>query len=242
MKKLSFLAVAAIVMMGVALAACDSGKSIGSAKLKSEGDSVSFMIGQSNGAQIRKGFESQLETWPIDGNIDAFIAGIIYGLKNADDSLLLGKDMQAAGDYVNGIFMNAQAKVSEANNAEADAFLAQNGKQSGVFTTESGLQYKVITEGTGPRPTLEDQVKVHYILSYLNGEVVQNSDEFGGSVEFQVGGVIEGWKEGLQLMPVGSKYIFWVRQELAYGPPGTGHPQAGKFLVFEIDLLDIIKE
>ena len=237
MKKLSFLAIAAMVMIGVAFASCDSGKSV---SLKKDIDSVSYVIGASYGYGLRQQSKQfpGAATHPI--NMEALIKGFVNAAKG--DSIFLGMDMNDAGAFVNEFFQNLQALESEASNVEADNFLAQNGKQSGVFTTESGLQYKVITEGTGPRPTAEDKVKVHYILSYLNGEVVQNSDEFGGSVEFEVGRVIPGWTEGLQLMPVGSKYMFWVRQELAYGPPGSGHPQAGKFLVFEVDLLEIVKE
>ena len=237
MKKLSFLAIGAIVMIGVAIASCDSGKSV---SIKKDIDSASYILGASYGYGLRLNVKQfpGAETNPI--NMDALIKGFVDAAKG--DSIFLGMDMNEAGAFVNSFFQNLQAIEMEASNVEVDNFLTQNGKQSGVITTESGLQYKVITEGTGPRPSAEDKVKVHYILSYLSGEVVQNSDEFGGAVDIQVGGVIPGWQEGLQLMPVGSKYMFWIRQELAYGPPGSGHPQAGKFLVFEIELLEIVKE
>jgi len=241
MKKLSFLAIAALVMMGVAFASCDSGKSVGSVKLKSDGDSVSFMIGQSNGLQMRKGFENQMENWPIEGNIEAFVAGVIFGLQNADDSLFLGKDMQAAGEYVNGIFTAAQELKTEASKIENDKFMAENGKQSGVITTESGLQYKVISEGKGPKPKVDDVVKVHYHGTLINGEVFDSSVQRGEPAEFEIGRVIEGWKEGVQLMPVGSKYMFWVPTELGYGPMGPQAPHYDKILIFEVELFEIVK-
>jgi len=242
MKKISFLAVAAIVMMGVAFAAsCDSKKSIGSVKIKNDADSVCFIIGQSHGLQIRKGFEEQVKSWPLEGNIEAFIAGFIYGLQNPDDTLLLGKDMQAAGEYVNGIFMNAQEKISEAGRAEATKFLAENATKSGVITTQSGLQYKVVTEGKGSKPTETDVVRVNYIGTELDGTEFDSSEKHGGPAEFPVGGVIAGWTEGLKLMPVGSKYIFWVPSSLAYDAAGPNHPHFGKLLVFEVELLEILK-
>lgn len=242
MKKLSFLALTAMVMMGVAFAACDSGKSVGSAKLKTDGDSVCFMIGQSQGIQIKKGFENQLKTWDF-GSIEAFVAGIIYGLHNEDDSLFLGKDMQAAGEFVNQIIMDAQAKATEASNVENEKFLAENAKQSGVITTESGLQYKVITEGKGPKPAEDDFVKVNYHGTLINGDLFDSSEQHGGPAEFQLGRVIEGWNEGLTLMPVGSKYTFWVPSQLAYDAAGPqGSPYYGKILIFEVELLEIVKK
>ncbi len=236
MKKFSVLAMMAVVTMGVAFTSCDSKKSMGSAKLTSEVDSVSYIIGKANAANMKK----QLESWPVKGNTEAFIAGFLKGME-IDDSLFLGKDMQTADAYINGFFQKAQTIAAETNQAEGEKFLAENKTKSGVITTPSGLQYKVVTEGTGAKPTLEDVVKVHYTGKYLDGIVFDSSERHGGPAEFPLGGIIAGWQEGVQLMPVGSKYILWVPAELAYGPGGNGI-KPNSTLEFEIELLEIVKK
>jgi FKBP-type peptidyl-prolyl cis-trans isomerase len=235
MKKLSFLAIAAMVMIGVAFASCDSGKSV---SLKRDIDSVSYLIGASYGFGLSK----SLENFPggIPGNVEALISGFVNAAKG--DSLPLGMDQATYQAYVDNYVQSALAKANEASKAEDDLFLAENRKQSDVITTESGLQYKVITKGNGPKPTETDLVKANYKLSLLSGEVLQSSFESGEPVEFEVNGVIPGWTEALQLMPVGSKYMLWIPQDLAYGPPGAGHQLSGKLLVFEVELVDIVKK
>jgi FKBP-type peptidyl-prolyl cis-trans isomerase len=236
MKKFSVLAMTAVVLMGVAFTSCDSKKSIGSAKLTSEVDSVSFIIGKANAANMKR----QMETWPVKGNIDAYVAGFMKGLE-VDDSLFLGKDMQTADAFINGFFQKAQQIAAENNQAEGEKFLAENKTKSGVITTESGLQYKVVTEGTGSKPTAEDVVKVHYTGKYLDGTKFDSSVDRGEPIEFPLGNVIPGWSEGVQLMPVGSKYILWIPSELAYGPGGNGI-RPNSTLEFEVELLEIVKK
>ena len=237
MKKLSFLAITAVVMMGVAFASCDSTKSV---SLKSEIDSVSYIIGASYGQGLRQQAPQfpGASTNPI--NMDALIKGFINAAKG--DSVFLGMEMNEAGTYVNSYFQSMQMKDAEESNVENNKFLAENAKQSGVITTESGLQYKVITEGTGPKPTEADIVKVHYHGTLLNGDVFDSSVQRGEPAEFPLGNVIRGWVDGVQLMPVGSKYIFWIPADLAYGPAGSGHQLAGKLLIFEVELLEIVKQ
>jgi len=239
MKKLIFLAVSAIVMMGITFVACDSKKNIGSVKLKTDIDSVSFMIGQNQGTNFKMQAEQTVNGFPIKGNLDAFLAGFIHAINNAEDTLYLGKNMQAAGEYVNTVFMRAQEQEFAVSKAEADKFLAENGKKPGVITTESGLQYKVITEGKGPKPTETDKVKVNYHGTLLNGEEFDSTKD-REPFETEVGGVIEGFKQALQLMPVGSKYTFWIPIELAYFN-ATGHPMNNKMLIFELEMLEILK-
>ena len=236
MKKLSFLAFAAIVMMGVAFASCDSTKSV---SLKSEIDSVSYLLGTYHGYGVRESMKQMPGGSENPINMDILIKGFTTAAKG--DSVYLGKNMNEVMTYLNSYFQNAQMKESEANNAEVNKFLAENAKQSGVITTESGLQYKVITEGTGPKPTLTDEIKMHFHGTKLNGEVFQSS-QGGEPIQLAVNGVIPGLTEGLQLMPVGSKYIFWIKQELAYGAAGGGHQLSGQFLIFEIELLEIVKK
>jgi len=240
MKKLSLLAVSAIVATGMALTSCDSKNSSGSVKLKTETDSVSYIIGLSHGSGNRKQIEQQSESWPAQVNLDALFAGFVKGLQNADDTLFLGKNMQEANEYLNAYFSQAQTKAMEEAKVEADKFFAENGAKNDVFTTTSGLQYKVMTEGKGPRPKEDDVVKVHYHGSLLNGEVFESSVQRGEPADIPVGNVIQGFKEALLLMPVGSKYTVWIPIELGYYQAQS--PLANKVLIFELELLEIIKK
>jgi FKBP-type peptidyl-prolyl cis-trans isomerase len=236
MKKFSLLAMTAMVTMGIAFTSCDSKKSMGSAKLTSDVDSVSFIIGKAQASNMKK----QLESWPVKGNIEAYVAGFIQGIENTEDSLFLGKDGPTADAFINGFFQNMQNRVADDNKVKGEQFLAENKTKSGVITTQSGLQYKVITEGTGPKPVLEDTVVVHYVGKYLDGTEFDSSISRGEPISFPLGNVIPGWSEGVQLMSTGSKYILWIPSDLAYG---SNHPsiQPNSTLEFEVELLEIKK-
>ncbi len=137
-------------------------------------------------------------------------------------------------------YMNQGQQAKAKPNVEAgEKFLADNKSKPGVKTTPSGLQYEVITEGTGPKPTLSDTVTVNYIGTLINGTEFDNSYKRGQPISFPVGGVIKGWTEALQLMPVGSKYKLYIPQELAYGTNDVGNIPAGSVLVFEVELLKL---
>lgn len=134
------------------------------------------------------------------------------------------------------------AEVASQNLAEGQAFMLDNRTKAGVVTTATGLQYKVIKEGSGARPTAENTVKVHYHGTLLDGTLFDSSVQRGQPDELPLNRVIKGWTEGVQLMTVGSKYIFWVPSELAYGEQGTPGPIGpNKTLVFEVELLDIVR-
>lgn len=135
----------------------------------------------------------------------------------------------------------AQAEAFKALEAENQAFLEENKKATGVVVTDSGLQYEILTEGNGAKPTAESTVRVHYTGSLIDGTVFDSSVKRGTPAEFPVGGVIKGWTEALQLMPVGSKWRLTIPHNLAYGERGAGAsipPFAT--LVFEVELLDIL--
>ena len=119
-------------------------------------------------------------------------------------------------------------------------FLAENSKKPGIKITSSGLQYEVITEAGGAKPSARDIVRVHYEGSLIDGTVFDSSYNWGEPVEFPLNGVISGWTEGLQLMSVGSKYRFYIPSELGYGSRGTGPIPANSVLIFEVELLDIL--
>ncbi len=204
-------------------------------KLESDMDKASYLIGRNIG-----------ETISADG-IELNVDNMVAGLREA----LAGKDARIAEADANKIMekfqaemqakMQAKAKSKSLANVEAgQKFLEENKKREGVTVTESGLQYEVITVGTGDKPTALDTVKVHYHGTLMDGKVFDSSVERKQPAEFQVGGVIAGWTEALQLMPVGSKWKLTIPAKLAYGGQGAGRdigPHAT--LIFEVELLSI---
>ncbi len=155
-----------------------------------------------------------------------------------------GKDTQMSAEEANQalqeFFGALQAKQAEGAIKAGKDFLAENAKKDGVVTLESGLQYEIITEGNGTKPTATDQVECHYHGTLIDGTVFDSSVERGEPAVFPVNGVIKGWVEALQLMPVGSKWRLTIPSELAYGERGAGQ-QIGPHttLVFEVELLSI---
>ena len=234
MKKISVLVATAIVAMGIT----SCGDSHKSASLKTAADSVSYAIGISTGA----GYKENLKTLPGDpANVDDLIAGFIQAIKG--DSSAMKMTPQAAQAYVQTYFMEASARDAKKTKEEGEKFLAENKSKKDVITTESGLQYQVVTEGTGDKPTATDKVKVHYTGTLLDGTKFDSSVDRGEPMEFPVNGVIKGWTEVLQLMPVGSKYIVWIPSDLAYGARGAVQDiKPNSTLKFEIELLEIVKD
>ena len=234
MKKVTVLVAAAAVAFGIAATSCGDSKT--NVSLKSDVDSVSYAIG----VNIGTGIHNQLKTLPgAEANVDALLAGLATTLKG--DSAKM--DVKDAIQYIQNYYTVASAKEAAKNKEEGEKFLAENGKKSGVITTESGLQYQVVTEGTGAKPVATDKVKVHYTGTLLDGTKFDSSVDRGEPAVFGVNQVIKGWQEGLQLMPVGSKYIFWIPSELAYGTRGAGGDiKPNSVLKFEVELLEIVKQ
>lgn len=136
--------------------------------------------------------------------------------------------------------LKEQQEASSANLEKGKAFLAENGQREGVTTTESGLQYEVITEGEGENPTAQDKVKVNYKGTLIDGTVFDSSYDRGEPVSFPLANVIKGWTEGVQLMKPGAKYKFFIPPELAYGERGAGNRIGpNETLVFEVELLEV---
>lgn len=146
---------------------------------------------------------------------------------------------------VNNVMNKCMTQLQEAKVKpmidSGNAFLARNKNRPGVVTTPSGLQYEVITQGTGIKPTLNDTFVAHYRGTLLNGQEFDASYNRGQPLQLGVNQVIRGWTEGLQLMPVGSKYKFYIPYDLAYGTFGQGEIPGGALLVFEVELLDVKK-
>lgn len=136
--------------------------------------------------------------------------------------------------------MRLKAKSAADKKIEGEKFLAENKTKEGVMTTASGLQYKVIQEGTGPKPKLNHKVKVHYHGTLTDSTVFDSSIDRGQPEEFRVDQVIPGWSEALQMMSVGSKYMLYIPQELAYGEQGAGGAISPfSTIIFEVELLSI---
>ena len=134
----------------------------------------------------------------------------------------------------------AEAKAAgEANKKEGDSFLAANKGKEGVVTLPSGLQYKILKEGTGPKPTASDSVVCNYQGTFINGKEFDSSYKRGEPATFPVTGVIKGWTEALQLMPVGSKWQLFIPYDLAYGDAGRPGIEPSSTLIFEVELMSI---
>lgn len=175
------------------------------------------------------------------------------GVHNINSSLVVKaiNDIKAGKPLMNdtqantcmvGYVQEIRGEKAAGNKKAGEAFLAENRKQPGVVSLPSGLQYQIIKESTGVKPAATDKVKVHYTGSLLDGTVFDSSVERGTPLEINVNGVIAGWIEALQLMPVGSKWKLFIPSHLAYGDNGAGPAiKPGSTLIFEVELLDIVK-
>jgi FKBP-type peptidyl-prolyl cis-trans isomerase len=200
--------------------------------LNNDLDSVSYAIGIDIAGNLKKsGFD--------EINPDAIAKGFTDVFDDVDPLI----DPEAANRYVMDYFNKAKERKGAENLKEAEEYLAENANKEGVKSTESGLQYKIITEGNGSIPVATDKVKVNYKGTLIDGTEFDSTKE-GSPAQFGVGGVIKGWTEALQLMPVGSKWMLYIHPDLAYGanPRQGGVIEANDCLIFEIELLEIVQE
>jgi FKBP-type peptidyl-prolyl cis-trans isomerase FklB len=194
-------------------------------------DTVSYGIGQDIGNTLKtQGFDSL--------NYDLLIKAIKDAAKGTTPLITKEQCNTTISDYLQKIKVQKMSK----NKVAGEQFLAENKAKPGVTTLPSGLQYVILKEGTGEKPTINDKVKTHYHGTLTDGTVFDSSVERGEPISFPVGGVIRGWTEALQLMPVGSKWKLFIPSELAYGDRQAG-PKIGpgSALVFEVELLAIEK-
>ena len=229
----------AVVCIGLStlLTACNDKSSTAEVKLDTDTNKASYSIGVQLGTQIAKVKEMV--------NEDAIMKGFKDSLAGTELKLS-PEDMQAAMQtFQQNMVAAQQAKQQElasTGKAEGDKFLADNKLKEGVKTTESGLQYKIITAGTGATPTATDTVVTHYTGTLVNGKVFDSSHKRNAPATFPVNGVIKGWTEALQLMKVGAKWQLVIPSELAYGARGAGASVGpNQVLIFEIELLEIKK-
>ena len=204
---------------------------------KSHQDSVSYMIGRDIGRNMKMN--------GIDVTADFMSIGLKDGLDGID--LVMNEEVtQKLMAAFQAEMMAKQQQVSQAENAEnseaGKAFLVENKTKPGVKETKSGLQYRVLNEGEGENPGPEDVVEVHYTGRLIDGTVFDSSVERGESIKFPLNGVIAGWTEGVQLMKPGAKYEFVIPSDLAYGDRNSGPIPGGSTLIFEVELISIVKE
>jgi FKBP-type peptidyl-prolyl cis-trans isomerase FklB len=200
-------------------------------------DSVSYAVG----VLVAQNFKSQNVTLNPEMVAKGF-ASVVKGDKlsmseaecqNVMNSFMMKNQERQAAESAKQFFPNKEA---------GEKFLAENKKKDSVVTTASGLQYKIIKMGTGPKPLATDKVKTHYHGTLIDGQVFDSSVQRGEPISFPVSGVIPGWVEALQLMPVGSKWKLYIPQELAYGIRGGGQTiKPYSALIFEVELIEIEK-
>jgi len=222
------------IITGFLIIGCETSDNQQAPKLETAIDSVSYSIGVDIGKNMK--------TQELDINDKAMFAGWSAAF-NGDTLQLTEEDMLAT---LNNFRKVMQEKVQQRAKAQAEenltkgnTFLAENAKKEGVVTLESGLQYKVIEEGSGETPTEKSKVTVHYRGTLLNGEEFDSSYKRGQPYTTPVTNVIKGWTEALQLMPVGSKWELYVPSNLAYGNSPRGPGGSNSALVFEVELIGI---
>ncbi len=198
-------------------------------KLASDEAKVSYGLGMMVGERVLKQY-GELDYDLLVEAMKAQAAG--------EDTLMSMEDAQAALEAQQ---QQAAGEAAAAASAEGEAFLAENAAREGVSVTDSGLQYEVLTEAEGAKPTEDDTVSVHYVGTLMDGTTFDSSVDRGEPASFPLKGVIPGWTEGLQLMNLGSKYRFVIPSDLAYGDRGAGQAIGpGATLVFEVELLEIL--
>ncbi|NGP76350.1 FKBP-type peptidyl-prolyl cis-trans isomerase [Balneolaceae bacterium YR4-1] len=235
---------AAVLSVALALiltAGCNNGQESGSdapeANLSTNIDSVSYGIGYMNGQSMRQQGMDDIEA-------EDFVAGLRQAMNEEDPQISQNEINQLLQQYQ----MKAQQKAqqmkqeeAQSNREEGESFLAENRNKEGVQVTDSGLQYKVLEEGSGESPAATDSVTVHYEGTLIDGTVFDSSYERGEPATFPLNRVIEGWTEGLQLMKEGATYRFYIPGDLAYGMnPRPGGPIGpNETLIFKVELLEV---
>ncbi|HGM5581874.1 TPA: FKBP-type peptidyl-prolyl cis-trans isomerase [Pseudomonas putida] len=200
--------------------------------LSTDESRVSYGIGRQLGGQLR-------DNPPPGVNLQAILAGLTDAF-NGVDSRVSEADLSASFKVIREVMQAEAAAKAEAAAASGKEFLVENAKRDGITTLASGLQFEVLTAGSGAKPSREDNVRTHYHGTLIDGTVFDSSYERGQPAEFPVGGVIAGWTEALQLMNAGSKWRLYVPSELAYGAQGVGSIPPHSVLVFDVELLDVL--
>ena len=224
-----FFVVVMVAVFSTGFSGCKAKKSE-NPSTGSIGKEASYALGMNFGSSLK------------EGNIYPDWDEFLQGMKD----FLYDNNPRYTMEEASRIFYEAYnanlERLNAANKQEEISFLEKNKQKQGIITTGSGLQYEVLIQGNGPKPTAKDTVKVHYKGTLTNGTEFDSSYSHGQPIEFPLNGVIPGWTEGLQLMNVGSKYRLFIPSELGYGEEGAGSQiPPNSTLVFEIELLEIVQ-
>jgi FKBP-type peptidyl-prolyl cis-trans isomerase FkpA len=219
---------------GLVLAAMTLTINTWATELNTDKQKLGYIIGMDIGKSLRE--------QGTDVDLDTLIDAVRATYKGEELALSEEEAASIRQEYIEKMKAEKEAESAAAgqgNVVEGQKFLAENKGKEGVQTTASGLQYKVITMGDGAKPSAESTVKVHYRGTLLDGTEFDSSYARNQPISFALNRVIPGWTEGVQLMPVGSKFEFYIAPELAYGDSGGGPIPPSSTLVFEVELLDI---
>ena len=220
-----------ILIVPFLLGGClNKGADLSKVKVDSEMEKASYAVGYQIGQNMK---HRSVEVDPM------VMARAVDDVLKGKEPVLDDKARSEAMQYLQKAAMESQKKAAEKNTEEGKKFLEANKKKEGVKVTESGLQYKVVKEGTGAKPKDTDTVEVHYKGTLTNGEKFDSSYDRKRPAQFPVKGVIKGWTEALQLMKEGGKWELYIPSELAYGSSGRPGIPANSVLVFEVELLKV---
>jgi len=219
-----------LLIAGAAIILSSCGQNMtGNAKIVSEEDTLSYALGVDVANSLKRSSIEEL-------NYEAFVNGMADVFEEKD----LKMDKEKIQPFIRNYFTKMREEKAQKNLEEGQVFLEENKTKEGIITTESGLQYEILQEGTGKSPVATDKVKCHYHGSLLDGTVFDSSVDKGKPAEFVLNRVIPGWTEGLQLMKEGAKYKFYIPSELAYGKRGSRNIQGNTALIFEVELIEIL--
>lgn len=223
-----------LIALGMLATATLLGGNAAAAELETEAQKLGYIIGMDIGTSLKE----QGSSLDLDSLFDA-----IRTTYNGETPALSPEEAASIREsFIAKRRAEAESErkaLAGTNAKEGDAFLLENRMKEGVQVTDSGLQYKVLEMGEGPRPAATDKVRVHYKGTLLNGEEFDSSYARGEPISFALDQVIPGWTEGVQLMPVGSKFMFYIPPSLAYGEAGGGPIGPNSTLVFQVELLGI---
>ncbi len=228
------LLITATIVLGCS---SDEQKRISKSNLSTDQDKLGYALGQDVGASLQR-IKAQVD-------LASFMQGVKDSLNEAEPKLSKDEAANVVREFSKRMGQHGTAatkELAEKSQKDGVAYLAKNKTNPGVTTTASGLQYEILKKGSGAKPTATDTVKVHYKGTLIDGTEFDSSYKRNEPVQFPLNGVIPGWTEGLQLMPVGSHYKFVIPSELAYGERGTGRIPPNATLIFEVELLEIVKK
>lgn len=235
--KVSIYSVLSALLFILVINGCESPQGTADSNLESRMDSVSYSLGFFYGQSLASEGVDSIQ-------YGQFIAGLSQAIAEEESSIDQMAMQTLMQSFQQDIAANRQARQQEAaseNIAEGEEFLEENAQNDDVMVTESGLQYRVIEEGSGESPTAEDEVEVHYRGTLISGEEFDSSYSRDDTATFPLNQVIPAWTEGLQLMSEGATYEFYVPSQLAYGnnPPPGSIIEPGSVLIFEVELIDV---